>query len=194
MSDSDAFLSQVLPQLEALRVSEQAVPGGQQGNAAEFAISSDLFRFPDRQLQQAKSEVGISPEKDINALTLNEKNSPMVPKGATPMPYPQTPQQGPQGQPQQQQGGNQQTPGPAGLPGMPGMNSSSNQNPNIMGGGGGVGMMGSDSMLFNTAMDFSTVVGEFEFGDVGSNIDFERDFAQWFNGTNDDLSSSLELK
>ena len=46
---------------------------------------------------------------------------------------------------------------------------------------GGIGMMSSDSMLFNPAMEFSTVVGEFEFGDVGSNIvDFERDFGQWF--------------
>ncbi|RXW24852.1 hypothetical protein EST38_g1027 [Candolleomyces aberdarensis] len=115
------------------------------------------------------------------------------PPSGPPNQQPGTP--GPQGPPQQQQGGNQQTPGPAGLPGMPGMNSSSNQNPNIMGGGGGMGMMGSDSMLFNTAMDFSTVVGEFEFGDVGSNIvDFERDFGQWFNGPNDDLGGGLEMK
>ena len=77
MSDSDAVLAQVLSQLEALQVSERAKadPMGQQANAAEFAITSDLFRLPPHQLQQAKSEVGIPLEKDNNALTLNEKVS-----------------------------------------------------------------------------------------------------------------------
>ncbi|KAJ2936964.1 hypothetical protein H1R20_g127, partial [Candolleomyces eurysporus] len=53
-------------------------------------------------------------------------------------------------------------------------------------------MMDSDSMLFNpAAMDFSSVVGEFEFGDI---VDFERDFGKWFNGPDDDLASGLVMK
>jgi hypothetical protein len=63
-----------------------------------------------------------------------------------------------------------------------------------MGSAGAMGLVGSDPMMLPASTDSGA---NFDFQNVGSNIsnivDFEKDFAQWFNGY-DDFSSGLDIR